>query len=568
MPQISSVREKISLRDLFFYLYFMLLFGMRMWGVYEGKPTYAPLLALGFMLWGISFVLTEHTVFECIWAGLLLILAGVVYINSGEKGLLMYFTLIIGMKGVDQKRLFKWGAVSGGLGMIVLGFLTTFGIIEDVVYAQTRHFVGNVLRHALGAPHPNTLGTSFTIIAMMILYCIGHGDRKRVWKATAILTAIAVYIYIFAQSRTGIMITVAVLALNLIYTYRQKLGVIEKVVLILLLPALWVVSICIPAFASEKFLEMIKAADYTFFVRFNLGKYYLENNDIVSLGQRLSNPGGTAYGIDISFLNLLLQAGVIAFIIINLIWILLITDEVRENRTEELVIVFSLLVMGVTDPLLYNISFKNIAFVFAGTVIYKYSDMLSGRLPEALNKTFCLVPIGRKEITLPAAFGGAENMSGTKNADEDKAPSGDGSMSVHAGNRKRIALFIIPALMLLVSIAVYVATPDPSYVLLDRNTKEHVLIKDIVGHTYTADDVARIRKEGNYVINYSGEDELMYTYYSDDKNPIADGFYAPNLPKVEKMRRSLGIFVWGSVVLSAIYVIVLKRITGHEEKQK
>ena len=40
----------LSVSELSFYLFFSLLFGMRMWGIYEGKPLYIPLLAVGLFL--------------------------------------------------------------------------------------------------------------------------------------------------------------------------------------------------------------------------------------------------------------------------------------------------------------------------------------------------------------------------------------------------------------------------------------------------------------------------------------------------------------------------------------
>ena len=46
-------------------------------------------------------------------------------------------------------------------------------------------------------------------------------------------------------------------------------------------------------------------------------------------------------------------------------------DEVKNQRISELVITFSLLVMGVSDPFLYNIGFKNLAFCFMGVWLYK-----------------------------------------------------------------------------------------------------------------------------------------------------------------------------------------------------
>lgn len=526
----------ISVRDSFFYFYFMLMFGMRMWGVYEGKAMYAFLIVVALLLWTISFLMTEYTLFEYLWSGLLLSLAGIVYINSGEKGLLFYFTLLIGMKNVDVKSLFKWGVVAGASGMMIRGFLTTFGLVEDIVYIQERSIVGDVLRHALGAPHPNTLGTSMTVIAAMVLYIIGHDDRKTVCKTSVVLFLVALFIYVFTQGRTGLFISIGVLLLNLIYTYRNSIGFLEKCVLALIMPILIVISVFIPAFATEGFLDVVKSLDFTLYKRLTLGQYYFQNNAIVLWGQRLNDPLNKVYGIDLSLLYLFLQLGVIAFAVIMFMWGVVIFDSVKNNRTDELVIIFSFLLMGVTDPFLYNISFKNIAFVFIGITLFKYSEQIAVRMHPLFCRKIRLFNNGEKLITV------THNLIVIERKDIRKMT---------------IATACFAVLMLVVVFAGYVLTPNPNYVLLDRNTRsERSLIKDAVGKAYTTEEIAQIRNEGNIVINYSGEDELMYTYYSDQANPVVGGVYAPNLPKFEKIRFWLGVFFWGMVFFSgSVYLM-------------
>ncbi len=51
------------------------MFGMRMWGIYESKPLYGPLLVVGFLLWAISMLMTELTVLEYIISGILMLIA-------------------------------------------------------------------------------------------------------------------------------------------------------------------------------------------------------------------------------------------------------------------------------------------------------------------------------------------------------------------------------------------------------------------------------------------------------------------------------------------------------------
>lgn len=545
MEENLKNNSKVRIRDLFFYLYFMLMFGMRMWGVYESKALYAPLIVLAMLLWLLSCAMTEYSMLEYTWGILLITLAAVVYIKTGEKGLIFYFCLLFGMKGVNVKELFRWGVIAGASGMAVMGFLTTFGIVEDVVYAQNRNFVGYVLRHALGTPHPNTLGTSFTIVAIMILYVIGHDNKIRVWRASAVLFAVALYIYIFAQSRTAILITAGVLLINIIYTYRNRIGVFEKTISVLVIPMIVLVTVLIPVFASESFVEKINKIDYFLYIRFWHGQYYLKSNDITLFGQRLINPDNVPTGIDISMLYLILQLGLVAFIVMIFIWCLLIYDDIKHNKVNELIIVLSLLVMGVTDPFLYNISFKNIAFAFMGITMFEYSRKNQTKLPDFWGREFSILKMMKRDVEFPfVSFKG----------------------KIVKRQTNRAAVIIIVVLMMIVASLGFAFTPDPDYVLLDRNTGEHKLIKELTGRTYSVKEIEEIRDEGNVVINYSGEDEIMYGYYSRESAPVKGGIWTPNLPQLEKIRFWLAVFVWGSMTMLVIYEMV---VTGmHVIKRK
>ncbi len=514
------------------------MFGMRMWGIYESKPLYGPLLVLGLGFWGLSIILDEHTIPEYITILILMGVAGLVYVKTGEKGLLLYFALMLGMKGIAAKDIFKVGILVGGAGMICLAFLSSFGLIEDVAYVQERSHVGEVFRRSLGFPHPNTLSTSFTILAMMIMYVVGHQDKVRVWKATIILFVMAAYIYLYSGSRTGIAITTGYLLLNLLYSYRNKLGIIEKIVIALVLPALWIISIVAPAVLSEEALQSMVEKDATLAARWTVGNYYMKYNSFKLFGQRLNNPKPEVDGIDLSQLYLLLQLGIVAFIIVSALWIILLYTDVKQQKISELVIIISLLAMGITDPFLYNIGFKNLAFVFMGVVLY---DLLSRVEAKGIRP----VAIGARTINLPE-------------------PTPDGSKP---GKTALIAGAVALVIAVVAAIVVYRATPDPEFILADRQPGEHRINEGLVGHTYSGDEIKEFKAEGNMVLNYTDDQELMYTHYTDEADMVPDGYYAPQAGAMEKLRTSISIVFWGcSIIVAAIGLI--PSLTDRQGKAK
>ena len=125
-------KEKITYGELFYFLFFALMFGMRMWGIYESRPLYIPLLIAGMLMWGLSIVLRKHTLFEYMIMAIFMGISCIVYYNTGEKGLILYFALMLGMKAIDEKKLFKVGFTVGIIGTTCLTCLVDFGIIEDI----------------------------------------------------------------------------------------------------------------------------------------------------------------------------------------------------------------------------------------------------------------------------------------------------------------------------------------------------------------------------------------------------------------------------------------------------
>jgi hypothetical protein len=480
-------------------------------------------------------------------------LSGLVYFNTGEKGLILYFALMLGVKGIDIKRLFKVGIAAGGMGIVCLTFLSSFGIIEDISYIHWTAQLGHVFRRSMGFAHPNILASSFAILTIMILYVIGYENRRRLIGVSAVLLLFSIYIYVYSLSRTGLVITAGFILLNLFYAFRNRIGAFEKIILVMLFPFIWTISIIGPFCVTEKEIEIVRGLDYNLGSRWEVGNYYITNNHLVLFGQRLANPKGIVYGIDMSQLYLLLQLGVVAFVLITALWILLMVDEAGSGRVQELLIICSMLVMGITDPFLYNIGFKNIAFIFIGVNLYKYVSLCQHKLPRLMGTDLGLKPFAGKSVAIPCPV----RDRSTKTAQEDDVL------------RKRMAMIACCGVVLaaVAAGAFYVVTPEPDYVLSDRNSGEQVtkVKKRLVGRTYSPDEIRSIRRDGNIVLNYTDENELMYIYYADEADEVPGGYYAHNAAGLEKFRLSMSIFFWGSALVVILSVIGKECFDGASE---
>lgn len=392
-------QDSIRIAEAAYLLYFTVMFGARAIGLFEGMTVYNISLVIGMGLFLAKVVLTEHTVLEYLLAGGLLLTAAIVYYNTGEKGLLLYFTMMLGMKNVSVRRVFKLGTVILGTAFPVLVLLSVTGLKEEIIYIKGRAFFGEVIRHSLGYPYPNTLFTTYIVLMVLILYMLGKQSKKNLLLSSLFLFAGAVYIYIYSCSNTGLIVSVFYLGLNLYLQLRPSFWKVEKASILLVYPACLAFSILGPLAVSGSLFQIF---DRILHNRFAYSLYYLTNEPVSLFGVRFKEAPNTNYMIDSSFLYSFLQIGVTPFVIVTLLFMGMIYDRVKQEKKTELAFIVSFCVLGLSDPFLFNLSYKNLAFLLIGELFYRKLQEAEERgalnRENILYKKICLLPAGSKEF--------------------------------------------------------------------------------------------------------------------------------------------------------------------------
>ena len=72
-------------------------------GLYEGTTIYTVTLLTGLFLFALKIMMTDHTVYEYLWMGAFLLLSLIIYAGTGEKGFLVYMTMMLGLKNVSMR---------------------------------------------------------------------------------------------------------------------------------------------------------------------------------------------------------------------------------------------------------------------------------------------------------------------------------------------------------------------------------------------------------------------------------------------------------------------------------
>lgn len=389
------MKQQIKLNEVVFLIYFLVMFGAKSIGLFEGMVLYNLSLVLGMFLFCLKITMTKHTYLEFVAILFLMGISAIVYLNSGEKGLLLYFTLMLGMKNVSLERLEKWALTILGICFTVLIFISVTGIKQDIQYEADRRLFGTVMRRCLGYPFFNTMFTTYIILLMLIILATRYQKKKTLWVLSALMGIGALYFYLYTCSNTGIIVAFLFVIVNIYLQSKKKIGKIEKVAIELLYPLCFLVTALAPIVLQG---DVLVRADQFFHNRIAYARYYWLNEPLTLLGTRFKPAPDANYQIDSSYLYSILQIGIIPCIIVTALMMAMIHHYVKENKRVELAVIVSLCVLGVSDPFFFNLSFKNLMFLFVGELFYQWLDTCSMKFPAFWKREICILKIGEKSF--------------------------------------------------------------------------------------------------------------------------------------------------------------------------
>lgn len=393
----TSLKESygITLEEFFYLLFFWVMFGIRSIGFHEGQIAYNVAIVIGMCCWVCKVAMTKHTLSENILIFSLMTVAVIAYLNSGEKGLLFDFAMMLGMKGVSSKRVIKLATAILTPAMIVLTFLTISGLMNCNYWPAQRPFIGLVFRSSFGYPHPNTAQTTMFLLYVMLFFLMSKKQKAGLNIHFQIqMFVFSVYYFLYTQSKTGILMFFLLLIIYYIIRGMKKTSNAVKFILIFIYPIFYLAVFGISIFGYRVITPQLRSV--SIFDRIYLAGYYLSHNSFSLFGQRLCNPGQEMFGIDISPIYLLVNYGVVAFIIMLVIWPVVMREFLIHNDLPEIEIAIVFFIMGLSDPFFYNLSFKNILFIFAGEKIFSLLENIDCKKRNLWAKSF--IPTHSKKI--------------------------------------------------------------------------------------------------------------------------------------------------------------------------
>lgn len=468
---VKTLWNNILPEELCFYIYFSLLLGVRALGFVEGEPVYNAVFAISVLAFFLKIFLSRETWKEYLITAVFIGVSGAVYLVTGEKGLILHFIIMLGMKNMPLRRVMKISLVITSIAFAWNVILSRTGIIHEMYYFQDRGNGGDI-RHALGYPHPNTAQSWSVFLVMLLMYLSGRSLSKYL-RAAIFAVLLELYTYLYTGSRTGFFVALFSIALQGIVLLRGRIDWLGTFIAYLSYPMAAIVSLVLPFLSNVPVVQRFLLSNGTINARVNMMMYRWQALHGPHLFGSRFDFSTQPYGIDNSYSYLLFNLGVAAFTIISALFIWYIHKLIRGQYIEEFSLVLSLLLYGMTEPFLYNLSTRNLIFIFAGKTLFEV--------------------LQQKGMTEESEF--RENM--------DK--------SVYA-KRYYLSLLVFAAATAAVCLIYSFTVKKPSSVFMDTNLTEIGTEQDVPTVYLTEKEVAELEKRGDIFIGYHDSETPMYEY--------------------------------------------------------
>ena len=382
------VYREMKISEIFYYLFWVIMIYAKGTGLYEGLREYNICLVLALCCLTVKLLLTRYRIADLLWVVPAGVLSIWIYLHSHDQSALLLAALAIGIKDVKLSRVLKIGLVMWSACFVFSVFRTFSGGYTGPVLVHEKFGLGPIIRWSLGFTHPNVLHITYVVIAALILYCWNLKPGRKQWKISLILMVGNCYVFLYSISSTGFLLMTLLLFFNLYLANRKKISLVEKLLLQCVLPFCLFFSLVLPVVVQEEgwFFTLVNKALNN---RYLATRIYLTEMGISLFGEDIPNLFG--FAVDCSYTEALLSYGLIAFVGIMAGYMLTIHDKIRNGRWQELAILLALLVAGVSEPFLFNASFKNIIILFVGEYLYTSVCAAAGKKNDIWKKEIRLV---------------------------------------------------------------------------------------------------------------------------------------------------------------------------------
>lgn len=349
----------VKLSHLLFGIFVGSIFAAKGLGLYDGQLIFKIVLILAGISWIIKIFLTDYTSKELLECLGILVLGTISYIISGDKGLLLYIMLLVGAKDIETKKILQIALWIWGIVFIGITTVTSLHIIDGPFKVHVK-WGELIIRWGLGYSHPNVLHVSYLILCLLIGYFLAERVNMK-WICAMAIGNILIFLY--SVSFTGAIVVFIYLAMEMyFFVFKQNIGLKENILIKVIAIACVLVSLIAPVLLKGRLFDIVNRLVNT---RLNLSRRYLMEYPVSLLGHKISEITDRSATMDCSYVYAYVAYGIIVFAFLLIIYGRMICEFCKKNRIKELTVILACLIAGITEPFLFNSSFKNISILFA-----------------------------------------------------------------------------------------------------------------------------------------------------------------------------------------------------------
>lgn len=357
--------KKICLSEICFYIALLCFMGTKAVGLSETQWPFVVAIAIGIVFSLIKVFLTPFNSTEWILNILLLFMGTVIYFRNSHLEVLMAVLFVIGMKNVAVSRAMK-------VSLFIWGPLFCFTIIRALFgikpgFIGTQMKVGmdsGVIRYSLGFTHPNVLHITFFIIVLLVLYVTKPQGKKLIWVSLFFLMMNG-YVFLYSLSYTGFIVVILALLAYMLFAFGGRINKATVIAIITVCIMCFILPIVGQYILPEPISNLINRAINQ---RLSLtGEAFIKVPPTL-LGSTKELPVSS---LDSSYAYLLYYHGVIPFILFLFGILCTIWFAYKKRKYTEIVVLLVMVISGITEQYMGNLSFKNISLLLIGGTMYE-----------------------------------------------------------------------------------------------------------------------------------------------------------------------------------------------------
>lgn len=325
-------------------------------------------------LLGVKILLTRYTKRDiCVIVGLLSI-SLVAMVISGKKLPMWSALVVIGSKGIDHERLFKYlffTYLGLFIGIFLMPLFMDIPIYTDIYRAGSGI---EVRRYHFGIGHPN--GLQFLGLQLFLMYLCWKREQKLKSRELMFFIGLNFACAVLSRSRTSFIVFWLALICLFILDKKKKIskGFGKFIVLIPVISA----SFCLTViYLMDKGYPLLTRLDLILEHRLTFASQYIDRYPINLTGHyiyelTLNGAAEDNRALDCGYVNLLLNNGAIFFVLFICIYLLAMMRSMKEKKSRYLLLGAVYSVYFIMEGALLGF-YKNIFIFLFGTALFTAS---------------------------------------------------------------------------------------------------------------------------------------------------------------------------------------------------